>query len=308
MERSLLGKMRSMFKKGVHEERNRGGNGIDNTGSLFVPPGHFYSPIANLDDIRRDEARIFGFDRRSLPGIDMHENDQVVLLQTLLKYFPEMPFDDLPKNNLRYGFVNPSYSYSDGIFLYSVIRHFKPGRIIEVGSGYSSCLMLDVNDLFFGGQIKCEFIDPYPDLLISLLKSGESKRITPIRSRLQDVSLEKFKTLGENDILFIDSTHVSKVGSDVNYLFFELLPSLREGVLIHIHDIFYPFEYPKSWVYEGRNWSEAYILRAFLQYNERFRIVLFNTFLEQFHHDFFVQNMPLCLRNPGGSIWLRKMQ
>jgi hypothetical protein len=308
LERSFFGKMRSLIKKGVREEPHRESNGSGNTISLFVPPGHFYSPIANLDDIRRDEARIFGFDRRSLPGIDMHENDQVVLLKTLVKYCPEMPFDDLPKDNLRYGFVNPSYSYSDGIFLYSVMRHFKPGRIIEVGSGYSSCLMLDVNDLFFDGNIRCEFIDPYPDLLLSLLKSGESKRITPIRCRLQDVSLEKFRTLGENDILFIDSTHVSKVGSDVNYLFFELLPSLRAGVLVHLHDIFYPFEYPKSWVYEGRNWSEAYLLRAFLQYNEHFRIILFNTFLETFHRDFFVHHMPLCLKNPGGSIWLRKMK
>jgi predicted O-methyltransferase YrrM len=282
--------------------------GIENTAALFVPPGHFYSPIADLNAVKQDEARIFNLDRRALPGIDLNERDQLALLRELLAYFDEMPFADLPKDNLRYGFVNPSYSYSDGIFLYSMIRHYKPKRIIEVGSGHSSCLMLDVNDLFFGGAIKCEFIDPYPQLLLSLLKRGDVNRITHTPHRLQDVGLETFAALAENDILFIDSTHVAKVGSDVNYLFFEVLPALKVGVMVHIHDIFYPFEYPKSWVYEGRSWSEAYLLRAFLEYNERFRIILCNTFLEQFHHEFFVQNMPLCLKNPGGSIWLRRVK
>ena len=277
-----------------------------NTDSLFVPPGHFYSPIANLADVRRDETRIFKKERRLGPGIQLREEEQTRLLQMLVKYYEELPFDDSPRGSLRYGYNNPAYSYSDGIFLYSIIRHFRPKRIIEVGSGHSSCLMLDVNDLFFGGQIKCEFIDPYPELLLSLLKKGEAEKITYHRCRLQDVSLDKFEALEDNDILFIDSTHVTKVGSDVNHLFFEVLPILKPGVLVHLHDIFYPFEYPKSWIYEGRNWSEAYLLRAFLQFNEGFKIVLFNTFLEHFHRDFFLRRMPLCLKNEGGSIWLKR--
>src|SRR5690606_17050723 len=109
-----------------------------------------------------------------------------------------------------------------------------------------------------------------------------------------------------NDILFIDSTHVSKINSDVNYIFFEILPRLASGVYIHFHDIFFPFEYPKAWVYEGRAWNEAYILRAFLQYNNAFSVVLMNTFMDQFHKSFFREHMPLCLINPGGSIWIRK--
>jgi predicted O-methyltransferase YrrM len=304
---SLAERMRLRLKSGLSEEaRRRQASESTNTGSLFVPPGHFYSPIANLADVRRDETRIFEMETRLVPGIQLHEREQTSLLQVLLSYYGDLPFDDFPSGNLRYGYNNPSYSYSDGIFLYSIIRHFRPRRIIEVGSGYSSCLMLDVNDLFFGGHIKCEFIDPYPELLLSLLKTGEVEKITYHRCRLQDVSLDKFEALGENDILFIDSTHVAKVGSDVNHLFFEVLPILKPGVLIHIHDIFYPFEYPRSWIYEGRNWSEAYLLRAFLQFNEGFKIVLFNTFLEHFHRDFFLKNMPLCLKNEGGSIWLRR--
>ncbi|NQS88701.1 hypothetical protein HQ584_02790 [Patescibacteria group bacterium] len=119
--------------------------------------------------------------------------------------------------------------------------------------------------------------------------------------------MESFKQLKENDILFIDTSHVSKTGSDVNYIFFDILPNLNSGVLIHFHDIFYPFEYPKKKILDGHAFNECYILRAFLQYNTRFKIILFNTFLEHYYEDWFRQNMPLCLRNKGGSIWLRKV-
>jgi hypothetical protein len=129
-------------------------------------------------------------------------------------------------------------------------------------------------------------------------------RIVP--EPIQNVDLAMFEELAANDILFVDSTHVSKTGSDVNRIFFEILPALASGVYIHFHDIFYPFEYPMDWVYEGRAWNEAYMLRTFLQYNQAFEIVCFNTFLERFFRDFFVEHMPLCLKNTGGSIWLRK--
>jgi hypothetical protein len=119
---------------------------------------------------------------------------------------------------------------------------------------------------------------------------------------------ELFDQLNENDILFIDSTHVSKTNSDVNKILFEILPRLKRGVLIHFHDIFYPFEYPKEWVlqWNGFGWNEDYILKAFLMYNNQFKIVMFNTFLEHFHKEWFKENMPLCLENEGGSIWLQK--
>jgi hypothetical protein len=99
---------------------------------------------------------------------------------------------------------------------------------------------------------------------------------------------------------------VSKIGSDVNHLFFEVLPRLARGVYVNFHDVFHPFEYPRSWIYEGRAWSEAYLLRSFLTFNHEFEVVLFNTFLETFHEPWFREHMPLCLENPGGSIWLRR--
>jgi predicted O-methyltransferase YrrM len=271
-----------------------------------VPPGHFYSPIPALEYIRANERSIFDNVSRQIRGIDLHEAEQRQLLDSFKKYYDELPFRDQKTPKLRYFFENPNYSYSDAIFLYCMMRHVKPRRIIELGSGYSSCVMLDTNDLYFNGSIATTFIDPYPELLLSKIKENDRERMKISGSRVQDLDLEEFDSLEANDILFIDSTHVSKIYSDVNRLFFEILPRIQEGVLIHFHDIFYPFEYPREWIYEGRAWNEAYLLRAFLQYNSSFRIVLMNTFLERFHRDFFEQAMPLCLKNPGGSIWIRK--
>jgi hypothetical protein len=141
---------------------------------------------------------------------------------------------------------------------------------------------------------------------MSLIKENDKNKIRIIPQRLQEISLNEFEKLEANDILLVDSTHVSKINSDVNRIFFEILPSLSLGVHIHFHDIFFPFEYPKEWIYEGRAWNEMYMLRTFLQYNSVFRIVLMNTLMEYFHEPFFREKMPLCLKNPGGSIWICK--
>lgn len=273
---------------------------------LFVPPGHFYSPIPSLDEIQRDESIIFGCVPSNIMGLELHEDEQLKLLNEFVAYYKEMPFQPQKLEGLRYYYENPAYSYSDAILLHCMIRFLKPKRVIEVGSGFSSCMTLDTNELFFGNSIATTFIEPYPELLMSLIKDADKSKIKTISSRLQDVDLSEFEILQANDILFIDSTHVSKINSDVNRIFFDIFPRLSPGVHVHFHDIFFPFEYPKDWVYEGRAWNEAYLLRAFLQYNNEFRVVLMNTFMEHFHEAFFQQKMPLCLKNTGGSIWLRK--
>jgi hypothetical protein len=272
----------------------------------FVPPGHFYSPIPSLDEIQRDEARIFGSMPRTIAGIDMNEAAQLRLLEAFVPIYDEMPFTPEKQDGLRYFFDNPTYSYSDGICLHAMIRHVRPARIIEIGCGYSSCMMLDTNERFFGGAIDTNFVDPYPEALLSAIGPQDRARLQIVNQRLQDVDLTLFDRLRANDILFVDSTHVSRVDSDVNTIFFAILPRLASGVYIHVHDVFYPFEYPKEWIFEGRAWNEAYLLRAFLEYNQHFEVVLMNTFMEEFHREFFARHMPLCLKNPGGSIWLRK--
>lgn len=273
---------------------------------LWQPPGHFYSPIPDLDDVKARAADLFDTTPRSIPGIDLNETRQLELLEQFCAYYHEQPFTAQKQPGLRYFFENPHYSYSDAIFLYCMIRHLRPRQIIEAGAGYSSCVILDTNEHFCGNQIRSAHIEPYPELLHTLLHPGDANRIEIIARPLQDVSLDRFSALAAGDILFIDSTHVAKIGSDVNYLFFEILPALAPGVYVHIHDILYPFEYPAAWVYEGRAWNEAYLLHAFLQYNPTFSIQFFNTYLEQVHEPWFRQEMPLCLKDPGGSIWLRK--
>lgn len=276
---------------------------IKSLGEMFVPPGHYYSPIISKEDMIQRAHEIWKTPPKNIIGLELNEKEQLELIEEFVTYYKELPFKANPKDGLRYYYENSMYSYSDAIFLFSMIRKNKPKRIIEVGSGFSSALMLDTNNLFFNNSIKCTFIEPYPNTLNSLLK--ENEEINLIQQPVQSVNVELFEQLDENDILFIDSTHVSKTGSDVNFLFFEVLPKLSKGVKIHFHDIFYPFEYPKEWVInDKRSWNEDYILRAFLSYNKKFKIIAFNTFLEEFHKEWFNEHMPLCLKNKGGSIWL----
>lgn len=272
------------------------------------PPGHYYSPIVFVEEIKKKENEIFSITSNTITGIELNEQKQFDLLNELAKIYDKIPFQFEQQKEFRYYYNNTYYCYSDAIFLCLIIQYFKPKNIIEVGSGFSSAVMLDTNEIFFQNKIQMTFIEPYPDRLFSLFKPVDQKNHTVIIKNLQDVNLEIFDLLKENDILFIDSTHVSKTNSDVNMILFEILPKLKKGVLIHFHDIFYPFEYPKEWVL-GRNgfgWNEDYILRAFLTNNSQYKILLFNTFLEHFYREWFKKNMPLCLKNEGGSIWLQK--
>jgi len=275
---------------------------------LYVYPGHYYSPIPSLPDIKKNSKRIFAPFPSEIPGIQLREQEQLELLDQFLPFYEELPFKPHKTEGLRYFFENGGYSYSDAIFLYSMLRHLRPRRMIEVGSGYSSLVTLDTNRLFFDNGIDFTCIEPYPEGFYSLIDEEDKGNFKMIVSNLQDVDLDEFSKLEENDILFIDSTHVVKVDSDVNYVFSRILPALPKGVYIHFHDIFYPFEYPKEWIYDNFAWNELYMLRAFLEYNDAFRIVAFNTYLEHFHEDYFRKNLPLCMENPGGSIWLQKIK
>jgi predicted O-methyltransferase YrrM len=271
------------------------------------PAGHFYSPIVSLDEVRKDQDRIFSAKIPAIiPGIDLNEQGQLALLKVFEGLYATINFPEHKTEDFRYCYQNPAYSYSDAIVLHCMMRHLRPRKIVEVGSGYSSCMMLDTNDRFLDGATTLTFLDPYPQLLKSLMWPADLEKHKILPLRLQEMPLETIAHLEENDILFIDSTHVSKTGSDVNRLLFEILPALNRGVYIHIHDIFYPFEYPQEWVFLGRSWNEIYALRAFLQYNTKFTIQFMNTYLQHFHASRFAEHMPLCLKNPGGSIWLQK--
>jgi predicted O-methyltransferase YrrM len=278
------------------------------------PPGHYYSPIISVEEIRKHKSTIFNRSATTLAGIDLHEDEQLELLEKFKEYYPEVPFEEDKREGVRYYFRNAMYTYSDAIFLFCMLRNFKPRLIIEIGSGFSSAAMLDTNEFFMGNSIHFTFIDPDFQRLYSHIKASDKSNHVFIERNLQDVAPHIFDALEANDILFVDSSHISKTGSDVNMILFEILPRLKPGVLVHFHDVFYPFEYPEEWVlnlentkfYRGFGYNEDYILRAFLMYNRQFRIVAFNTYLEQFHSSWFEKHMPGCLKEKGGSIWIKK--
>lgn len=272
----------------------------------WVPAGHFYSPHVDLDEVRSHEKKIFSRERPIL-GIDLRESEQLRLLDSMVSLTPKIEFPDTQSPGFRYHFDNPAYSYSDALVLHMMLRLIRPRHMIEVGCGYSSAMALDTNELCLENTVQMTFVEPYPQLLLDLMKPGDKARVTIVPSRLQDLDPDFFLQLDANDILFIDSTHVSKVNSDVNYIFFEILPRLKSGVYIHFHDVFFPFEYVKEWVYEGRAWQELYLLRAFLQDNPLYQIVYFQDFLFNKHRRYYENHLPLFLKNSGGNIWLQKM-
>jgi predicted O-methyltransferase YrrM len=272
------------------------------------PPGHYYSPIPSIKNIKQREHEIFAAPLQEIPGINLNEEMQLAIFEELSTYYSEHPFVDGEMERLRYSSENSYFLCSEAIFLYCMMRHLQPSSIVEIGSGYSSAAILDTNELFFDDAIICTFIEPYPEKrLNALIKQTEHHKISIVEQPLQKIDNSVFSSLDANDILFIDSTHVSKIDSDVNHIFFRILPSLASGVYIHFHDIFYPFEYPKEWIYQGRAWNEAYLLRAFLQYNNAYKIVFFNSFFAHVYQDNLRLKMPICAKSPGTSLWLVKV-
>ena len=270
---------------------------------LGWPPGHFYSPIPDLDDIRRREATIFRGADAPLAGIDVREEAQLAMLGELGAAAADHPWAREARAGVRYWFDNPNFQEGEALVLLGLMRVVRPNRVIEVGSGWSSCAVLDVNDRFLGGQARCTFIEPYPELLRELVGDEQLDiRAAPV----QEVPVALFEELGAGDVLIIDSTHVTKVGSDVNHLTFEVLPRLAPGVLVHVHDIFAGFEYPRTWVYEGRAWNEAYVLRAFLMFNSAWEIVFHPPFIAARHPQAFAASFPDAAQKPGASLWLRR--
>lgn len=272
----------------------------------WVPPGHFYSPFPDMDEYERRSAGLLD-PGRELVGIDLREREQLELVDTLagLVADADIAEHEHDRGDRRYWFDNFAYAYGDGIVLHGMLRHVRPRRIVEVGSGFSSAMILDTVDEHLPGT-EVTFVEPYPELVESLLRPGDDGRVTIHRAAVQDVDPGVFAALDPGDVLFIDSTHVAKAGSDVNHLFFEVLPRLPVGVWVHLHDIFFPFEYPADWVREGRAWHETYLLRAFLSFNDSFAVRWFQSFLWLRHHEAMAK-LPWIARNPGGNIWLERV-
>lgn len=235
--------------------------------------------------------------------INLNTESQLELLKNFEKYYNELPFDSNPKDGIRFYFENDWYSYTDATFLYSMIRHFKPKNIIEVGSGFSSSVIMDTNDLFFNSEINLTFIDPDTDRLHSLMRPIDFERNRILKSTVQNVPISEFQKLDDGDFLFIDSSHYLSKGSDLEFLFFKVLPILKSGVFIHFHDIFNDFEYPEK--FRNQGWNESYFLKSFLMYNIDFEVKIFSDYLAKNHQED-LSKLEICMKNTGGNIWIQK--
>jgi len=277
-------------------------------------PGHYYSPLPDLAEVEKNAAAIFDTTAKDLDGIVMNECGQLQLAEDFAKLYAEIPFGKCQTEECRYFFDNPYFCYGDGVILYSFMRRFLPKKIIEVGSGYSSAAMLDINERFFERSIHFTFIEPFPKRLLGLIAQNDRNFLRLEEKSIQLMNPAVFSSLEANDILFVDSSHVGKIGSDVLHILFEVLPILRPGVIIHFHDVLWPFEYPRHWVEAGRAWNEAYYLRAFLQYNANYEILFFNSFMGMHHRETMTRLLPLFAEDPSRpeteaktSLWLRKI-
>ncbi len=276
-----------------------------------VTPNHFYYPIPDTTKLRDN----LWSKHSDLAGISINESKQLELLSLLEAGFKN-EYEQFPRSKTGtpydYYLGNVKFESVDAEILYCIIRHFKPGRIYEIGSGFSTYLsaqaVLKNAEEQNGRQCELVAIDPYPN---EALKGGFPGLSRLIVREVEDVPLSEFKKLEENDILFIDSSHVLKIGNDVQYEYLEILPRLNKGVLVHIHDIFLPAEYPKKWIKElHRFWSEQYLLQAFLAFNNSFEVLWAGSYIHLNHPEKLARAFGSYNRGKTlpGSFWMRRVQ
>jgi hypothetical protein len=273
------------------------------------PNGHFYSPVVDPADILQRIDQIYP----TAPvahGINFNLSSHQSLIENGLKRFlPEYDYPEFgtPDSELDYFYTqNSQFSWLDSRALFCFLRLWKPARIVEVGSGYSSLLMADVKKRFLSQNNVLQCVEPYPRPFLRRNDLG----LELIEQKVQDVDISFFTSLEAGDLLFIDSSHVSKTGSDANYLYLQVLPQLKPGVRIHIHDIFLPFEYLREWVIdENRSWNEQYLLQALLMFSSGFKVLFGNYFaFAQFPNEIISAiNHPKGHGFGGGSFYLERI-
>lgn len=269
------------------------------------PPGHYYSAHVDMTAIG-DDATSYPHDGvEHWRHIDLREAEQLAFFSRAVRECPLLPYTPEKNSNFRYHSVNWFFPTADAFTLQAMMRIHRPKRIIEVGSGFSSAVMLDTRE-HFPMDVELTFIEPYAERLRSILTPQDHRSVTIIEKGVQEVDRKIYDQLQAGDILFIDSSHVAKVGSDVSFLYLQILQSLKPGVLVHVHDVFYPYSYPMEWLRQGWNWNESLFLRAFLIGNDSFQVLAFNSFAWMKFPEILREAMPNISGGYGGSIWLRK--
>jgi|CXWL01.1.fsa_nt_gi predicted O-methyltransferase YrrM len=270
---------------------------------VTILPNHFYQPVPDLNSMSSEALNA------PLPmhGIDMRDDAQLALLSELSRFKPEyskFATREPQRGLFRFG---GAYPPGDAELLYAMVRHTKPERIVEIGSGFSTLAMAEacVANAAEGAPVDFVSIDPYASWVAEEEPRGLSKFIS---EPVEGLDLSIFTELKAGDILFIDSSHIWRPGNDVDYEYFKILPLVQPGVLIHIHDIFLPDPYPPSWVVnEHMFWNEQILLAAFLSFNTSFQVELAAHYLESRHFDALIAAVPNVRPKDPGSIWLKRI-
>lgn len=267
---------------------------------LSAHPGWGESPIVGKNDWEQAERP-----QPAIGGIDFRFDDQVQLINDLAQYWYGIPHDAV--EGWRYH-SSMMFQPPDAMVYHAMLRHFRPNRVIESGSGFTSALALDTRDRFMP-DLELTFIEPHPDhRLDALIRDTDRSNCQIYPQPIQDVSLDLFDKLQAGDFLFADTAHVAKTGSEVNWIVFNVLPRLAAGVIVHFHDVFWPFEYPTDWLEDGRSYSEIYLLRALMMYNDTFEVLLFSNWAWKERRELFDALPGNYPGGPPGSLWLRKRQ
>ena len=278
---------------------------------LNVTHKHFYSPIPDTRELAKKSEH--WSQEQPLHGVEMNVPTQLDFLETIFpEHASELNFPvEKTEDPSTFCYNNSAYGYIDASVLHLMVRHFKPSLMLEVGSGNSTLVSARASLMNKAEGHACRLvsIEPYPKKILTDGFAGLNQQIP---KKVQEVDWEAFERLGPNDILFIDSSHVVKAASDVIYLFLEILPRLKRGVVVHVHDIFFPYDYPRQWVVDRRwFWNEQYLLQAFLAMNPSYK-VLFGTY---FMKSRYPEKMDAFFKEPEGyhrrlqnsSFWMQKI-
>ena len=286
---------------------------LDRLGYTVARKSDYYSPLPSVPRLR---AKLDRWNRpSSLKGIRFEVKEMEARLSRLLSQYLAEFLALPPYEEMQAAGFGPGYTELDALTLYLMIRHLKPRRYIEIGSGLSTyyCSLAGAKNADENWPVSITCIEPNPFEKLNAIAG-----IEVIQKEVQDVEPAFFEQLRENDVLFIDSSHVLKIDGDVAFLYLEVLPSLERGSAIHIHDVPFPFNIPyppEHWILETAwpvFWTEAMLLQAFLCFNDKFAIEMSTPLIRYFDEPFLKRNVPNYQsrdENPNAfsSLWLRRI-
>ncbi len=270
------------------------------------PIGHYYSPMYDTREIAARREQIWPPSPRQTVGIDWRDSAQVRLCREIGGE-PKFDFAHATDDPTVYYASNDQYPPLDAWILAGMLWHYRPARMIEIGSGFSTLVSARANREWLGGTMRLTCIEPYPRDFLNTGVDGVSELRV---EKIQDTPLALFTELSAGDVMFVDTAHTVKTGGDVAWIYSEIIPRLAPGVVIHIHDVFVPGDYPEPWVMEGWGWNESYLVRAFLSFNTTFEILWGGRYMIQSHLDEVLAAFPDLTpdRAGGSSMWIRRRE